>query len=104
MRTGKYSFINGETIVSPVLSGIGNASGHPVRWSITVKMCLLPDVDVSHIVMRSNSNFIEWSIWYFCHLQRVMLDFGFLPLAKYTICNVFPNILVHTLPVILSFY
>ena len=32
--TGKYSFINVEAIVSTVLSGIGNASGHPVRWSI----------------------------------------------------------------------
>ena len=53
MCTGKYSFINVETIVSAVLSGIENTSGHPVRWSIIVKMCLLPDVDVSHSVMRS---------------------------------------------------
>ena len=51
--TGKYSFINVETIVSAVVSGIQNASGHPVRWSIIVKMYLLPDVDVSHSVMRS---------------------------------------------------
>ena len=53
MCTGKYSFINVETIISVVLSGIGNDSGHPVRWSIIVKMCLLPDVDVSHSVMMS---------------------------------------------------
>ena len=51
--TGKYSLINVETIVSADLSGMGNASGHPVRWSIIVKMCLLPNVDVSHSVMRS---------------------------------------------------
>ena len=51
--TGKYSFINVETIVSMVLSGIGNAYGHPVRWSIIVKICLLPDVDVSHSMTRS---------------------------------------------------
>ena len=51
MCTGKYSFINVETIVFVVLPGIGNASGHPVRWSIIVKMCLL--LDVSHSVMRS---------------------------------------------------
>ena len=51
--TGKYSFINVETIVSTVLSGIGNAYGHPVRWSIIIKMCLLPNVDVLHSVMRS---------------------------------------------------
>ena len=53
MFTGKYSVINVETIVSADLSGIGNASGHPVRWSIIVNMCLLLDVDVSHSVTRS---------------------------------------------------
>ena len=53
MCTGKYSFINVETIVSAVLPGIGYASGHPVRWSIIVQMHLLPDVKVSHSVMRS---------------------------------------------------
>ena len=31
MFTGKYSLINVETIVSADLSGMGNASGHPVR-------------------------------------------------------------------------
>ena len=45
--------MNVETIVSTVLLGIGYASGHPVRWSITVKMSLFPDVDVLHSVMRS---------------------------------------------------
>ena len=43
MCTGKYSLINVATMVSADLSGIGNASGHPVRWSIIVRMCLLPD-------------------------------------------------------------
>ena len=36
MCTGKYALINVESIVSVDLSGIGNASGHPVRWSIIV--------------------------------------------------------------------
>ena len=53
MCTSKYSLINVETIVSADLSGIGNASGHPVRWSMIVSMCLLPYVDVSHLVTRS---------------------------------------------------
>ena len=53
MCSGKYILINVETIVSADLSGIGKASCHPVRWSIIVKMCLFPDVDVSHSVMRS---------------------------------------------------
>ena len=53
MCTGRYSLMNVKTIVSAVLSGIGYASGHPARWSIIVKMCLFPDVDVLHSVMRS---------------------------------------------------
>ena len=53
MCTGKYSLINVETMVSTDLPDIGNASAHPVRWSIIVKMCLLPDVDISHSVTRS---------------------------------------------------
>ena len=35
-------------MVSADLSSIGKASGHPVRWSIILRMCLLPDVDVLH--------------------------------------------------------
>ena len=31
MCTGKYSLINVATIVSADLSGMGNASGHPVK-------------------------------------------------------------------------
>ena len=53
MCTGRYSLINVETIVSADLSGMGNASGHPVRGSIMVKMCLFPDVEVLHSVTKS---------------------------------------------------
>ena len=42
-----------DTAVSADLSGIGNASGHTLRWSIIVRMCLLPEVDVLHSVTRS---------------------------------------------------
>ena len=41
MCTGKYLLINVEIIVSVDLSGIGNASGHPVRWSMIVNMCVI---------------------------------------------------------------
>ena len=51
--TGKYSLIRVATMVSVDLSGIGNASGHPVRWSIIVRMCLLPDVEVLQSVTKS---------------------------------------------------
>ena len=52
MCTGKYSLINVGTVVSADLSGIGNASGHPVRWSIIVRMCLLLDVEVLQSVTK----------------------------------------------------
>ena len=42
-----------DTIVLADLSGIGNASGHSVRWSIMVRICLLPEVEVSHSVTKS---------------------------------------------------
>ena len=51
--TDKYSLIREATMVSADLSGIGNASGHPVRWSIIVRMCLLPDVEVLQSVTKS---------------------------------------------------
>ena len=53
MCTGKYSLTNMATIVSADLCGIGNASGHPVKWSIIVRMSLLPDVEVSQLVTKS---------------------------------------------------
>ena len=53
MYTGKYLLMKVETIVSADLSGLGNASGHSVKWSMMVRICLFPDVDVSHSVTRS---------------------------------------------------
>ena len=52
MCTGKYSLIKVATMVSVHLSGIGNASGHHVRWSIIVRMCLLPDVEILQSVTK----------------------------------------------------
>ena len=40
-------------MVSADLSGIGKASGHTVKWSIIVRMCLLPNVQVSQLVTKS---------------------------------------------------
>ena len=40
-------------MVSADLSGIGNASDYPVRWSIIMRMFLLPDVEVSQSVTKS---------------------------------------------------
>ena len=103
MCTGKYSLINVETIVSADLSGIGNASGHLVRWSIMVKMCLLPEVNVSHSVTRSIAILSNGLSGISIICRGVSLNFGFLSLARYTICNVFPNVFIHSFPEILSF-
>ena len=53
MCTDKYSLIRVATMLSADLSGIGKASGHPVRWSIIVRMCLLHDVEVLQLVTKS---------------------------------------------------
>ena len=53
MCTGKYSLIRVVTMVSADLSGIGKASGHPVRWCIIVRTCLLADVEVLQLVTKS---------------------------------------------------
>ena len=39
-------------MVSTDLSSIGKASGHPVRWSLIMKMSILPDVDISHSITK----------------------------------------------------
>ena len=53
MCTGQYSLTNVAIIVSVDMSEIGNSSGHPVKWSIIVRMCLLPDVEVLQLVTKS---------------------------------------------------
>ena len=53
MCTGRYLLIKVETIVSVDLSGMGNDSGHPVKWSMIVSICLFLDVEVSNSLTRS---------------------------------------------------
>ena len=65
MCTGRYLLMKVETIVSTDLSGIGNASGYPVKWSMVVSMCLFPDVEVSHSVTRSIAIFSKGQSGFF---------------------------------------
>ena len=44
--------MNVDTMVSADLSSIGKASSHPPRWSMMVRICLLPEVEVSHSVTK----------------------------------------------------
>ena len=45
--------MNMDTRVSADLSGMGKASGHPLRWLMMVKICLLPELEVLHSVTKS---------------------------------------------------
>ena len=56
MWTGKYWLIKVETNVSADLSGIRKASGQPVRGSIIVRICIFPELEVLHSVIRSMTN------------------------------------------------
>ena len=51
--TGRYWFMNVDTMVSTDLLGMGKAYDHPVRKSIMVRMCLLPELEVSHFMTKS---------------------------------------------------
>ena len=76
MCTDRYLLIKVETIVSADLSGIGNASDHPVKLSMMVRMCLFPDVDVSHPVIKSIAILLNGSVRNLGHLKWIILNFG----------------------------
>ena len=67
-----------------------------------VNMCLLPEVDVLQSVTKSMAIFIKGSVRNFCHLQGVLLNFSFVSSAKDAVCNVLPDVFIHSFPVILS--
>ena len=76
MCTGRYLLMKVKTIVSADLSSIGNASGHPVKRSIFVRIFLFPDADVSHSVTSSIAIFQKV---YQESLSSEVDDFEFLP-------------------------
>ena len=68
------------------------------------KMCLFPEVDVSHSVTRSIAILLNGlsSISVIC--KRVLLNLCFFMSAKYAVCNIFSNVFIHSFPIILPFY
>ena len=103
MCTGRYLLMKVETIVSADLSSMGNASGHPVKWSMIVSICLFLDVLSFTLSNWIYCNFVKWSVGDLHHLKWIILNFGFSYVAQGTICNVFLNILVHAFPIIFVF-
>ena len=103
MCTDRYSLIKIETIVSADLSGMGNASSHLVKWPIIVRMCLFHDVEILHSVTKSIAILSNGLSGISIICNGLLLNFGFSPSAKNAVCNVFPNVFVHPLPIILAF-
>ena len=86
-------------MVSTDLSGIGKASSHPVM----VRICLLPEVEVSHSVAKSMAILSKGhsGISIIC---RDNIEPWLFPVAQHTVSYVFPDILIHAFPVVLMFY
>ena len=64
-------------MVSADLPSIGNASGHPVKWSIIVRMCFCQTWGFA-FGDQIYGNLVKRTFWDFCHLERVSLNFWFL--------------------------
>ena len=90
-----------QTVVYAFLSGMGKASGHPVKWPMVVSMCWLPDAQT----LRSNTRSMAilskglsgisviWS-GYTCVLAFSLLH-------NSQLFDVFVDVLIHAFPVIL---
>ena len=87
-----------ETIVSADLSSIGKTSGQP----IIVRMCLFPELEVSHSVNRSMAIF-DWFVWNLSY-EVGRPGLWLFPSSRECSWQCIPDVLIHTLPVILAFY
>ena len=68
-----------------------------------VRICLLPEVDVSHSVTKSMA-ILSNGHSSISHLQGVRLNLGFFSVAYCTVSYIFPDVLIHAFPVVLMFY
>ena len=101
MCTGNYWLIRVATMVSADLLGMVKTSSHPVRWLIMVRICLLPEVEVSQSVAKSIailSNGLS-GISVICNGYCWTLALSCL--HKDTVGNVFLDVFIHAFPVIL---
>ena len=89
--------------MSADLLGMGNASGQPVRWSMMVKMCLFPEVDVSHSVTRLIAILFNGLSGISVICKGYCSTFAFSHLQS-AVCNIFSNVFIHSFPIILPFY
>ena len=88
-------------MVSADLSGMGKASGQPVRWLIMVNICLLPKVEVSQSVTKSIAILSNGLSGISVICRRILLNFGFVSSARDAVSNILPDVFIHSFPVIL---
>ena len=70
--TGRYWLMKVDTMVSADLSGIWNASGHPVRWSMFVAWTW-----GFTFCDQIYGNLVKRACWNLCHLEWISLNLGF---------------------------
>ena len=94
--------MNMQAIVSVFLSGIRKASGHPVKWSIMVRVCWFPYRETFRSVITSMAALSNgWSgISIICN--GYICNFAFSSCMG-GICDTFADVLIHSLAVVLSF-
>ena len=68
-----------------------------------VRMCLLPDVEVSQSVTKSIAILSNGLLGISVICQWILLDFSFFSSAKDAVGNVFPNVLIHAFPIVWTF-
>ena len=73
MWTGRYWLMKVDTILYADLSGVAKASGHPVRLSIIVRICLLPELEVLHL----------WQFYWMVCLESLSSEEGRLGLCLF---------------------
>ena len=91
-----------QTIVSAFLFGIGKASGHPVKWSTMVRIYWFPDLETFWSVTKSMAILPKGQSCLSIICDGYICIFWIFLLAKGTMSNVFLDVLVHSIPVILS--
>ena len=93
------------TIVSADLPGIRNASGHPVRWSIMGRMCLLPELEVSHSVTKLWQSCRKGILEFLSSVEGKPEPLLFLISKVYSeqCISLYP-LSVYAFPIVLSFY
>ena len=91
-----------QTIVSAFLSVMGKASGHPVKWSVIMRMSWFPDMETLRSVTKYIAILLKGpsGMFIICNGYIDILAF-----PSCTGCNLqcIVDVLIHSLPLVLLF-